>query len=220
MTNPFSRFVLATLLALASTVPAVGALPSSGPASTVVYVSGSDLVLKASDGSILNYTVPAGYKFASGGKQVALTDLKPGAALTAPVSTGVDPQVIASVAVVKAKVYAVTPPDGVTLILSDGSKDFTVPSGVTFNVGGTPTTLLSLKPDSMVDVTLLTPAPDANPVPPPATPPLSGALLIAKTEDLPSAGTNLPLYGIAGLCMVLLGAAFLSFRKRATVRRK
>jgi LPXTG-motif cell wall-anchored protein len=220
MTNPFSRFALTALLALASAAPAVAALPSSGPTSTVVYVSGSDLVLKASDGSILNYTVPAGYKFTSGGKQVMLADLKPGAALTAPVSTGVDPQVIASIAVTKAKVYAVTPPDAITLILSDGSKDFTVPSGVMFSVGGAATPLASLKPDTMVDVTLLTPAADANPVPPPATPPLSGALLIAKTEDLPSAGTNLPLYGIAGLCMVLLGVAFLSFRKRAPARRQ
>jgi LPXTG-motif cell wall-anchored protein len=208
------RFALAAL-AFSCALPAFCSAPTSGATSTVVYVSGSDLVLKAADGTILNYTVPASYEFSVAGKKAALADLKPGVTLTGPVSTGADPQVIASITTAKAKVYSVTPPDTITLILSDGSKDFVVPSGASFMVNGAATPLASVKPDAMVDVTLLTPAPDANPVPPPATPSLMGTLLVAKAEDLPSAGTNLPLYGLFGVALLLAGFALLRFRRPA-----
>ena len=206
----------ATLLAFAvsAALPAMAA-PGSGPTSTVIYVAGNDLVLKASDGKILNYTVPSGYKFTAGGKQVGIGELKAGSTLSAPVSTGADPQIVSGISVTKAKVYAVTPPDTVTLIMSDGSKDFTLPTGESFLVDGKPTPLASLKPDTMVDVTVVTPAADgAEPGPAPATPALAGTLLVAKAEDLPSAGTNLPLYGLIGFAMILTGFAMLRLRRQ------
>jgi hypothetical protein len=205
---------LATVLLLAAS--AFAQAPSSGPTSTVVYVGGNDLVLKASDGKLLNYTVPSGVKFTTGGKQVALSELHPGTKLTAPVSTGFDPQVVSGIAVVKGKVYAVTPPDGVTLLLSEGVKELSVPTGTTFMVDGKPLKVAELKPDMMVEATIVTTgAPDATSAS--VTPAMTGTLLVAKTasaDDMPAAGTNLPLYGLMGAVALLFGIGLLALSRK------
>jgi hypothetical protein len=180
---------------------------SSGPSSTVVYVGGNDVVLKSAEGKLLNYTVPNGVKFPVGGKQVDLSELKPGTKITGPVTTGFDPKVVSSISVVKGKVYAVTPPDGVTLLLSSGVTELTVPSGTTFMVDGKPMKVSELKPDMMVEATIVTTGDDSA-TSASAAPAMSGALLVAKTasaEDMPAAGTNLPLFGIVGLALMVLG---------------
>jgi hypothetical protein len=218
MQTSSSRLRLATLLVLAGSaaVPALAAPP--GP--IVVYVGGNDVVVKAADGKLLNYIVPDGYKFAADGKQMMSGELKPGAQLSGPVDTGTPPQVVSSVAIIKGKVYASTPPSTLTLITSNGSEDFTVPSGTMFMVDGTLTPYSSLKPNTMIEATVITPSTQAaNAAPAPATPPMAGALLIAKVEsgDLPDAGTNLPLYGVLGAGLLLLGFAALRIRRPASV---
>ncbi len=217
--RPFAlKAASAVVIATSFLAPAMAQdKPTSGPSSTVVYVSGNDLVLKSSDGKLLNYTVPSGVKFTTGGKQVALAELKPGTKLTAPVSTGFDPQIVSSVTVVKGKVYAVTPPDGVTLLLSEGVKEFAVPAGTTFMVDGKPLKISEIKPDMMVEATIVTTAAEATAASATATPPLSGTLLVAKTaaaEDMPSAGTSLPLFGLSGGVLVLFGLAVLKFGRK------
>ena len=192
--------------------------PSSGPTSTVVYVGGNDLVVKSSDGKLLNYTVPSGVKFSVGSGSVSISDLKPGTRITAPISTGFDPKIVSSVAVVKGKVYAVTPPDGVTLLLSSGVTELTVPAGTTFMVDGKPMKVGDLKPDMMVEATVVTTGDDTV-ASASATPALVGSLLVAKTasaDDMPSAGTNLPLYGIAGIMAMLGGFLLLGFNRKPT----
>jgi hypothetical protein len=210
------KLATAILLAASTVLSASGQKPSSGPSSTVVYVGGNDLVIKSSDGKLLNYTVPAGTKFSVGGKPASLADLKPGTKLSAPVSTGFDPKIVSSVSVVKGKVYAVTPPDGVTLLLSSGVTELSVPTGTTFTVDGKPMKLADIKPDMMVEATIVTTGED-DAVSATATPPLAGTLLIAKTAaegDMPAAGTNLPLYGIAGAIMLLCGSMLLGFNRK------
>lgn len=210
-----TRLKLATLFVVAASAAASFAA-TSGPSSTVVYVGGNDLVIKASDGKILNYTVPAGYSFTDGGKPATLSQLKPGDKLTAPVATGTDPQVVASITVMKAKVYATAPPDGITLTTPQGAKDFTVPTGTTFVVGGKALGLGDLASDVTIEATVITPAADGDTTTAtPDTPPMAGALLVVKTDDLPSAGTHLPLYGVMGLAMLLAGFAMLRFRRPA-----
>jgi hypothetical protein len=202
----------ATLFVVAASAAASFAA-TSGPSSTVVYVGGNDLVIKASDGKVLNYTVPAGYGFTDGGKPATLGQLKPGDKLTAPVATGTDPQVVATITVLKAKVYATAPPDGITLTTPQGAKDFTVPAGTTFVVGGKSLGLGDLASDVTIDATIITPAADDTATAAPDTPPLTGALLVVKTDDLPSAGTKLPLYGVIGFAMMLVGFAMTRFRR-------
>jgi hypothetical protein len=216
MQTPSSCLKIAAIFALAvsAAVPATAQAPSSGPNSTVVYAGGDDLVVKASDGKLLNYTVPAGAKLTAGGKQVGLSDLKPGTKLTAPVSG--TPQVVTGVQVVKGKVYGITPPNGVTLSLAEGVKDLTVPAGTTFMVDGKKLTVAELKNDMVVDATVVTTAADGTSAG--STPPQSGALLVAKAageEDLPAAGTHLPLFAALGMGFMAAGFSLMGFRKSA-----
>jgi len=221
-----SRFHVATalVLAAASALSCYAQAPTSGPTSTVVYVGGDDLVVKAADGKLLNYTVAAGTRFSAGGKDVALTDLKPGTKLTKPVATGFDPKLVAGVQVVKAKVFAATPPGNVTLALAEGTKELTVPAGTKFMVDGKPVTVGELKPNMTVEATIVTTAgEDAVAAAAPATPPMSGSLLVANTAaeggDLPAAGTKLPLFGVLGLSLLLAGFGLMNFRKPAAAAR-
>ena len=215
----FRRLTLATafLLAASAMTPAFAqAKLSSGASSTVVYVGGDDLVVKSADGKLLNFTVPSGVKFASGGKQVTLAELKAGAKITAPIVTGFDPKIVSAVSVVKGKVYAVTPPDEVTLLLSEGVKELSVPTGTTFMVDGKSLKVSELTPDMMVDATIVTTA-DADAASATATPTLVGTLLVAKgasADDMPAAGTNLPLYGIVGAMMLMMGVWLRTFGRK------
>jgi hypothetical protein len=209
MQTTSSCLKLVTLLALAASaaLPAVAQAPSSGPTSTVVYVAGNDLVIKAADGKLLNYMVAPGSKFTAAGKPATIADLKAGTKLTAPVSAGSDPTIVTGIQVVKGKVYGVTPPDGVTLSLAEGTKDLVVPTGTTFMVDGKPLKVSELKNNMMVEATIV--SVDTSGTSASATPALTGALLVAKTggaaEDLPAAGTNLPLFGGLGLLCLALG---------------
>jgi hypothetical protein len=207
----------AALVAASCCVPAFSqAKLSSGPTSTVVYVGGNDLVIKSSDGKLLNYTVPSGVKFAVGGGSASISELKPGTKITAPISTGFDPRIVSSVAVVKGKVYAVTPPDGVTLLLSSGVTELTVPAGTTFMVDGKPLKVAELKPDMLVEATVVTTADDTT-ASASAAPALVGSLLVAKTasaDDMPSAGTNLPLFGLVGAIAIFCGILLMGFYRK------
>ena len=202
------RLSTALLFAVSAALPALAqAKLSSGASSTVVYVGGDDLVVKSADGKLLNFTVPSGVKFASGGKQVSLAELKPGTKLTAPIVTGFDPKIVSAVSVVKGKVYAVTPPDGVTLLLSEGVKELSVPAGTTFMVDGKSMKVAELKPDMMVEVTIVTTG-EVDATSASATPTMVGTLLVAKTasaDDMPAAGTNLPMYGMLGVALLMVG---------------
>lgn len=224
----FRPFVAATVLAFAACCASTGSAQvkaSSGATSTVVYVSGNDLVLKSAEGKLLNYTVASGMMFSAEGKQVSLADLKPGMKLTKEVSTGFDPEIISGVQVVKGKVFAATPPDVVTLSLADGIKELTVPAGTKFMVDGKPVMIDALKPNMMVEATVVTTiAPDAKPevanAPAPMTPAMTGPVLVAKTMGdgataLPEAGTNLPLYGVLGFVLLALGFGLVKARKPA-----
>jgi hypothetical protein len=215
MQTPATALKLATLLVLAASTALPALSQASGMTSTVVYAGGDDLVIKASDGKLLNFSVPRGTMFATGGKQVPLSELKPGAKLTAPVSTGSDGMIVTSVDVAKGKVFAVNPPDGVTLSLAEGAKELTIPAGTTFMVDGKKLSASDLKVGMMVEATIVTIAPDgasAGSAPAP-----SGALLVAhaagSAEDLPAAGTNLPLFGILGASLLAFGLVLLNFRK-------
>jgi len=184
--------------------------PEAAIGATVVYVSGNDLLIKATDGRLLNYSVPAGYQFTIASGKVALKDLKAGAVLTGPVATGSEPLIIGHIETVKAKVYAARPPETVTLILSDGSQDFTVPAGTLFAVNGVSVPLSGLKRNDEVEATLLMAGKGDG-----ATPALKGALLVEKSEDLPQAGSMLPMVVMVGVGMIFVGMTMvLVSRKR------
>ena len=212
------KFVLALVMGVCA-LGAWGTAWAGGPeaaiGATVVYVSGNDLLIKATDGRLLNYSVPAGYQFTIDGGKVGLKDLKAGAVLKGPVATGSEPLVIGHVVTVKAKVYVARPPDTVTLILSDGSQDFVVPAGTMFAVNGASVPLSGLKRNDEVEATLLMAGKGDG-----STPALKGALLVEKSEDLPQAGSLLPAVVVAGFGMVLVGMVFLLVSRRKQLQQQ
>jgi hypothetical protein len=213
MQTPANFLKLATLLVLGASAALPAVAQASGATSTVVYAGGDDLVVKASDGKLLNFTVPAGTKLTAGGKQVSVAELKPGAKLTAPVAgTG---QIVTGVSVTKGKVFGVTPPDGITLSLAEGTKDLVIPAGTTFMVDGKKLTVAELKAGMTVEATIISTAADGSSAT--STPAPAGTLLVAKAaaaeEDLPAAGTHLPLFGALGAGCLALGLVLLTFRK-------
>jgi len=209
------KFVLGLVMGLCA-MGACGtawAGPEAAIGATVVYVSGNDLLIKATDGRLLNYSVPAGYQFTIASGKVTLKDLKAGAVLTGPVATGSEPLIIGHIETVKAKVYVARPPDTVTLILSDGSQDFVVPAGTMFAVNGAAVALSALKRNDEVEATLLRSGKGDG-----STPALKGALLVEKSEDLPQAGSLLPAVVVVGFGMVMVGMVFLFVAKRREVQ--
>jgi LPXTG-motif cell wall-anchored protein len=115
----------------------------------------------------------------------------------------------------KGKVFGVTPPDGVTLALAEGTKDLVVPTGTNFVVDGNSLKVGQLKPGMMVEATIVTTGAD-DAASATSVPPMSGVLLVSNPPgdgDLPAAGTNLPLYGVLGLLSLSLGFALLRIRK-------
>ena len=211
------KFVLGLVMGLCamSVCGTAWAGPEAAIGATVVYVSGNDLLIKATDGRLLNYSVPAGYQFTIASGKVALKDLKAGAVLTGPVATGSEPLIIGHVETVKVKVYVARPPDTVTLILSDGSQDFVVPAGTMFAVNGAAVALSALKRNDEVEATLLRSGKGDG-----STPALKGALLVEKSEDLPQAGSLLPAVVVAGFGMALVGMVFLLVSRRKQLQQQ
>jgi hypothetical protein len=198
----------APLLALAVALPAVAQ-------STVVYSTPNDIVVKRADGQLMNYTVAAGTSFTVAGKKVSASDVKPGVKLTDPIPG--DPKVVTGISTASGKVYQVSPPDKVTLSLASGIKEVTVPAGTSFTVGGKKVGVSELKKDMPVEATIVatTSGSDATGnTPPSSTPALTGPIVldIAGGDDLPAAGTNLPLYGVLGFIILALGLALRSNR--------
>jgi hypothetical protein len=72
----------------------------------------------------------------------------------------------------------------------------------------------------MVEATIVTTgAPDATSAS--VTPPMSGTLLVARTasaDDMPAAGTSLPLYGIIGAITLLFGIGLLAFTRKPALQ--
>jgi hypothetical protein len=211
--NTLCRYLKsAPLLAIALTVSAVPAV-AADPASTVVYVSSGDVVVKSGDGKLLNYTTPAGTMVSVAGKKVPASGLKPGTKLDAPPAG--DPKTVTSISVATGKVYQVDPPDKVTLSLAQGIKELSIPAGTTFTVGGKPVPVGSLQKGMEVSATIVTLGDAASTAP--ATPPQTGTILLADEtaagqSTLPEAGTSLPLFGVLGFAALVLGFALRSNR--------
>jgi hypothetical protein len=216
LNTPAHDFKAAPLLAIAlaacATLPAV----AQSAASTVVYVSSGDVVVKrASDGQLLNYIVSPATTVSVDGKKLPASGLRPGTKLTEALPG--DPKTVSEVSIAKGKVYQVDPPDKLTLSLASGIKELTVPAGTTFTVTGQPIDIGKLQKGMEVEATVVTlAAADAAVATPPAsTPAQTGTILLAITSSepaLPDAGTNRPLFGLLGFIALMLGLGLRSNR--------
>ena len=200
----------------------------------VVYVSGNDLVVKMSDGSVKHFNVAPTARFTVDGKQLSASELKPGTHLTQTITTTTTPENVTTVRTVAGRVMNVSTPY-VTLRLKDGQvKQDKVPEGTTFNIDGEKKTVADLRANMNVSATVTTVTPSVSvastntvtgvapapaPVAKPATPPIVGVLLIEEPQpkqiaaatpaapQLPKTGTFMPAVGMLGLLLTSVGLA-------------
>jgi hypothetical protein len=208
----------------------------------VVYVSGNNLVVKADDGQVRDFTVPDSTTFNVDGKDLTVHDLTPGMRLTRTTTTTSTPELVRKVRTITGKVWFVSPPSTLILSFPDGrpNKQYNVPSGTTFDVNGQKTDLFGLKKGMEVSATVITESPEIvqntshtisgtapPPPPPPPTPPIVGVLLIERVAPTPApapapapkemAQATLPKTGsplpLIGLMGVMFLAASLGIRR-------
>lgn len=129
----------------------------------VVYVSGRELIVKMDDGQTKYFTVPQGFRFNVDGRQLSVSQLRPGMRLTQQITTTTTPKTIITVRQVSGKVWYVNAPRSVILTLPDGTnKQFTVPDKAKFEIGGREKTVFDLRKGMQVTATAITQVPETE----------------------------------------------------------
>lgn len=203
----------------------------------VVYVSGNTLVTKESDGVTREHTVPDGYTFQMGGKDVTLKDLKPGDKITAVITETKTVQPVTVTRVVKGKViessmgsilvqnekgqlvkYSTKDADGRDVRIIQNGKEIALGD---LKAGDRLTaTIITRYPPQVTterQVTAKVTAPPPAPAPAaaaaPAEPPPAVAAAPAKPAKMPKTASPLPLIGLLGGLLLAAGAG-LTLRRR------
>jgi LPXTG-motif cell wall-anchored protein len=171
----------------------------------VVYVSGNDVVVKMSDGTIKNFVVPNDATFTMDGKTMTLKDLKPGIKLQQTITTTETPQTVKTVRTIKGKVWYASGNNVILTLDSGENKQYKVPDGTVFVIDGEKKTVFDLRKGMNVSATVVStsestvvsetksttgqaPPTAAAAAPAPKPVPLVGVLLI----EVPSAPPNPP----------------------------
>jgi len=189
----------------------------------VVAVSGNDLVVKMSDGTLRHVAnVPESARVLVDGQELGIHDLKPGMKLQRTITTTTTPKTITTVQSVTGKVWFVSPPNSVILTLADGkNQSFKIPKGQKFNVDGQMTDAWGLRKGMKISATKVVEVPITDVAqtrtvtgempPPPPPPPADVPILVveevvvpvqvaqAAPAQLPHTGGQLPLIGLLGL---------------------
>ena len=193
---------------------------------TVVYASGNTLIVKESDGVTRTHTVPDGFNFQMNGKNVTLSDLKPGDHISAVITDVKEVQPVTVTRVVKGTVVE-SSMDSI-LVNSNGkltkysSKD-TQGRDIRIVRNGKDVALSDLKAGDKLTATIITTLPpqvstlrsvDATVRRPPAPAPAAPAVAAAAPAKLPKTASPLPLFGVLGGLLLAVGAG-LTLRRRA-----
>ncbi len=172
----------------------------------VVMVSGNELIVKMSDGQVRHFTAPPGATVNVDGKNLTVSQLKPGMMLTRTITTTTVPKTVSTVRTIEGKVWYVNPPSTIILQFPDGpNKQYKVPSGQKFMVDGTMQSVFHVRKGMNISATVVTDAPltvqsqtrtvagvAPPPPPPPALPPPPPAntevvMLIEQPTPAPAA---------------------------------
>jgi hypothetical protein len=191
----------------------------------VVTVSGNDLVVKMSDGTIRHFAnVSESARVTVDGQQLGIHDLKPGMKLQRTITTTTTPKTITTVQSVTGKVWFINPPSSVILTLADGkNQKFKIPKNQKFSVDGQMVDAWGLKKGMTITATKIVEVPVVDiaqnrsvtgemPAPPPP-PPADVPILVVEEEEvvipvevaqatppaLPKTASPLPLIGLLGL---------------------
>jgi hypothetical protein len=199
----------------------------------VVVVSGNDLVVKATDGSLRHFAnVPESARATVDGQQLGIHDLKPGMKLQRTITTTSTPKTITTVQSVTGKVWNVSPPSSVILTMENGkNQKFKIPKNQKFNVDGQMVDAWGLKKGMRVSATKVVEVPVTDvalnksvtgemPPPPPPPPPDVPILVVEEAApvqvaqaELPKTASPLPLIGLLGLLSLTSSLGLRAARK-------
>ena len=192
----------------------------------VVYVEGNGLIVKMADGSLRDFAnVPESARVVVDGREIGIHDVKVGMKLARTITTKSTPKTITTVQTVTGKVWQISPPRSVILILEDGTtQQFNIPKDQKFNIDGQMVDAWGLKKGMKVSATKIVEVPEVHitherqltgsmPSPPPpapdqpilvaaAAPPTTPAAPAQAPAELPKTGSSLPLSGLLG-CLSL-----------------
>jgi LPXTG-motif cell wall-anchored protein len=203
----------------------------------VVYVEGNDLVLKTEGGKIEHLVVPDSDIFSIDGKDLTVSELRPGTKLTQTITTSTTPRYVNTVETIEGKVWHVNAPGSVILTLPDNTNHiYKVPRHATFTVNGKNKTVFDLKKGMTFKATAVSDSEEVvtarvksvvGQAPPPAMPGEVGVLLflqtapppatLASAEMLPQTGSLLPLMGLLGGGAVALSFGLGAVRRRVSL---
>ena len=224
--------VMIAVLVLGAVIASAQTASVEVKSGTVMQVYGNHLVVKMADGQYKDIDVPEGFMFNVNGKEVPVSALVPGTELTATIMTKTTPE---TVEVTEVKKAYVVKRSGQTIVLrgEDGKyKQFNkVPENVKLMADGKEVRYDNVQAGQYITayivhkgVTEVTeqeiavagaapvhaapapapaPAPVAAPAPKPAAPP----------AELPHTGSPLPLVGLAGLALLILGLGIAVLRR-------
>jgi len=217
-------FLMVAVVALVGVGAAFAQTTTQRLEGTVLYVQGDTLVVKMADGTVREFHPQAGFTFNVDGKATPLSELKPGTKLVADVTTTEDTRVVVYEEVKSGKVVEKVGQTLVVRMQNGEVKKFTnVSSDVTFTVDGKPMTIFEIKPGMNLDAHIITeqteivtdrqivasgaapaaPAAPAKPAPAPVA--VKAPAPVAAPAVLPSTASQLPLIGLAGLALLVLG---------------
>ena len=214
----FSKvFLIAAVITMVGAGVAMAQMTHEIVQGTVITTHGNNLVVKMADGTTRQFDVQDGFTFDIDGVPTKVSDLKPGTVLTADVKT--NRQVI-DVQTEEIRQGKVLERVGQTVIIRNSNgevkKYHDIPEGVQLTSNGKPVTLWDLKPGMNVTATIVStreeivderevqvagtaPAAAPKPAPKPAPAPAYTA------PALPSTASQLPLVGLTGLLMIVIG---------------
>lgn len=192
----------------------------------VVYVEGNVLVLKMTSGEVEQFELPDSYKFTIDGKDMAVTELKPGMKLTATITTTIAPRWVDMVKVVEVGTVWKIEGSNVIIKTPEGqNKMYHVPSGGMITIEGKEKALNQLREGDRITATVVTTRSPveagkatAQGLRTPATPARVGVLLIdedTKPAETPETwGTSTIMMLVVALLLVTALVLLALLRKR------
>jgi len=199
----------------------------------IVYVSGNTVVFML-DGKVQQREMPADFKIDVGGQMVPLSALKPGQKVMVErttTTTTLPPEKVVTVR--NGEVVQVV---GRTLMYRENgeSKKVTVPGDFKFTIDGKELTIAQLKPGMKLTATVVKetpgkttetkalkaaaapekPKPAAAAPPPPAPEAAPAPAAEPAKKTLPKTASPMPLVGLAGGALFLLGSGLSALRRR------
>jgi len=202
---------------------------------TVLSVAGNTVHFTNEKGETKEYTVPAGMKLMQEGKEIAVSDLKPGMKVTAVVEMTTKAVPVTTTTIRNGRVVKAS---GGTLVIEEGGKlkMYKVPAGYQFIVNGQPTKVDDIHEGMNISATIVSketkmvteqevksafaaapppppapkaaappPPPPPTAAPPPPPPPPAPAPAPAPAKKLPKTASPVPLAGLAGALSLLAG---------------